>query len=241
MKNLFPIVILAGGLATRLRPLTHTIPKALLEINGEPFIAHQLRLLHKNGIRTVIICIGYLGEKIIEFVGDGHRFGIHISYSFDGPHLLGTAGAIKQALRLVGDYFFVLYGDSYLPCDYLSVQKAFISSHKKALMTVFRNDGQWDKSNVEFNDGCIIAYDKNQQSEQMHYIDYGLGVFNKEVFTHLSAHNPLDLAQIYQGLLKQQDLAAFEIKERFYEVGSFFGIEQLKYYLLQQRASLYAT
>lgn len=230
--NLFPVVILAGGLATRLRPLTQTIPKSLVEVHGEPFIAHQLRLLQKNGIRQVVVCIGYLGEQIVDFVGNGTQFGLDVSYSFDGPTLLGTAGAIKQALTLLDNDFFVLYGDSYLSCDYTSVQSAFINSQKYALMTVFRNVGQWDKSNVEFSRGEILMYDKKNQTEQMHYIDYGLGVFKKKTFEIVLDKNPYDLAELYQELLTQKQLGAFEIKHRFYEVGSFSGIKEFEEFLL---------
>src|SRR6185437_11438665 len=121
--KLFPVVILAGGLATRLRPITETIPKSLVDIHGEPFIAHQLRLLKHHGITEVLLCIGYLGEQIVDKIGNGDRFGVQVSYAFDGPKLLGTAGAIKQALRQLPEYFFVLYGDSYLPCNYAAIQK----------------------------------------------------------------------------------------------------------------------
>src|SRR5712691_5353435 len=129
---MFPVVILAGGLATRLRPLTETIPKALIDVNGEPFIAHQLRLLRTNGIERVVVCAGYLGEMIQEYVGIGVRFGLHVAFVFDGPKLLGTAGAIKRALPLLGPEFFVLYGDSYLPCDYHAVQSSFMRANKLA-------------------------------------------------------------------------------------------------------------
>jgi len=233
-QNLLPVVILAGGLATRLRPLTQTIPKALIEVNGEPFIAHQLRLLHKNGIRHIVICLGYLGEQIIDYVGDGSHLGLNISYSHDGPILLGTAGAIKNAFPLLDEHFFVLYGDSYLPCHYAAAQNAFLQSHKTALMTVFYNQGQWDTSNVEFNHGKIYAYDKQNRNKRMQYIDYGLGVFNKKAFTHLPTDKPSDLACLYQELLTQNQLAAFEVKERFYEVGSFSGIEELGCFLAEQ-------
>src|SRR5690348_11378619 len=136
---MLPVAILAGGLATRLRPLTETIPKALVEVRGEPFIAHQLRLLETNGVRRVVLCVSYLAEMVRDFVGDGGRFGIEVEYSLDGPVLRGTAGAIRQALPLLGDAFFVLYGDSYLPCDYAGIAAAFEQSGKPALMTVFRN------------------------------------------------------------------------------------------------------
>lgn len=228
---MLPVVILAGGLATRLRPLTEKIPKSLVEVNGEPFIAHQLRLLREQGIHKVVICLGYLGEMVVDAIGDGSQFGLQVTYSFDGPTLLGTAGALKQALPLLNDNFFVLYGDSYLPCDYAAVQKTFMTHDKMGLMTVFRNEGQWDKSNVAFANGEISIYDKKQITPDMHYIDYGLGIFNKQAFAQLPENTAYDLALLYQELLQHQQLAAHEIRQRFYEVGSFTGITELEDYL----------
>lgn len=228
--ELFQVVILAGGLATRLHPLTISIPKALITIGSEPFIFHQLRLLKKQGIRNVLLCVGHLGEQIRGCVGDGNQFGLNVLYSFDGPSLLGTAGAIQRALPQLRDTFFVLYGDSYLPCDYFSVQKHFKIYRKPALMTVFRNHGQWEKSNLEFYDGAIVAYDKKNPTDRMQYIDYGLAVFNKTVFenSHAEYNN---LENVYQALLDANALAAFEVMERFYEIGSFSGIEELNTHL----------
>lgn len=233
-ENLFPVAILAGGLATRLRPITETIPKALVEIHGEPFIAHQLRLLAERGLERVVICAGYLGEKIQEAVSDGSRLGLRVDFSFDGPRLLGTAGAVKKALPFLGDIFFVLYGDSYLPCDYRKIQEVFQKSGCLALMTVFRNYGRWDKSNVEFKDGKIHVYDKQRQTPGMHHIDYGLGVFHREAFAPLSDDQPHDLASLYQELLGQGKLAGYEMKERFYEIGSFAGIEEIRRFLAEK-------
>jgi NDP-sugar pyrophosphorylase family protein len=224
---MLPVAILAGGLATRLRPITERIPKALVEINGEPFISHQLRLLHSRGIRRVVLCLGYLGEMVRQFVGDGRAFGLEVEYSFDGPVLRGTAGAIHQALPLLGRAFFVLYGDSYLPCDYAGVEEAFVQSGKTALMTVFRNDGQWDSSNVEFAAGRIVAYDKRNPTPRMRHIDYGLGVFERRAFEGLAPGSVYDLATTYQDLLAADELAACEAEERFYEIGSAAGIEEL--------------
>jgi N-acetyl-alpha-D-muramate 1-phosphate uridylyltransferase len=234
MMPAFPVVILAGGLATRLRPVTEKIPKSLVEINGEPFIAHQLRLIRGQGIEHVVICAGYLGDRIQEYVGDGDAFGIRTEFSYDFPTLLGTGGAIKKALPLLGDAFFTLYGDSYLPCDFAEVQRAFEPCGRQALMTVYRNDGQWDRSNVEFDQGRIIRYDKNQQSPGMRWIDYGLGVFRRTAFDHVPAGKPCDLALVYQHLLAQGQLAGFEVRERFYEIGSFDGIEEIGRFLSQQ-------
>jgi N-acetyl-alpha-D-muramate 1-phosphate uridylyltransferase len=230
-KKLFPVVILAGGLATRLRPITETIPKSLVNINGEPFIAHQLRLLQRQGIKDILMCIGYLGEQIVTEIGDGSSFGLHVSYQFDGPALLGTAGAIKKALSQLPDHFFVLYGDSYLPCDYAAVQKTFVNSRKQALMTVFKNQGQWDNSNVEFKYGQVMEYDKTNRTDRMQHIDYGLGVFSKQAFAPIPDNMEFDLALLYQTLVVQQELAAHEVKERFYEAGSFTGIKELEHFL----------
>lgn len=220
-------MILAGGLATRLRPVTATIPKSLVEVAGEPFLAHQLRLLASRGIDRAILCAGYLWEQIRDYAGDGARFGVRLEYSIDGPVLLGTAGAITNALPLLPERFFVIYGDSYLPCDYAGAQRFFDASGKSSLMTVFHNEGQWDTSNVEFDGERIIAYDKKHRTERMRYIDYGLGLFRRDVFAALPPGEPRDLATIYQERLAAGDLAALEVPERFYETGSFAGIEEL--------------
>jgi N-acetyl-alpha-D-muramate 1-phosphate uridylyltransferase len=228
MLGMWPMVILAGGLATRLRPLTETIPKALVDVNGAPFVAHLLALLHARGIRRVVICAGYRGEMIREYVEDGSRFGLRVDVVLDGPRLLGTAGAIRNAAPLLGDVFFVQYGDSYLPCDYRAVGEAFVRSGKLALMTVFRNDSQWDDSNVEFSEGALVRYEKGAGDPRMRHIDYGLGVFRREAFGRLVPGQPHDLAQLYRQLLADGQLAAYEVGERFYEAGSFRGLEELR-------------
>lgn len=228
---MLPVAILAGGLATRLRPLTEKVPKALLPVNQEPFIAHQLRLLAASGVQRVVLCVGYLGGLIQELVGDGARFGLAVEYSFDGPVLLGTAGAVKMALPRLGGEFFVLYGDSYLPCDYRAVAASFQASGKKALMTVFRNEGQWDSSNVEFAAGRILTYDKRNPTERMRHIDYGLGVFRDSAFAGVAGNEPHDLAALYQQLLRRGELAGLEIRERFYEIGSAAGLRELSDFL----------
>ena len=223
-----PVVVLAGGLATRLRPVTATVPKALVTVAGEPFAFHQLRVLKRSGIERVVYCVGHLGEQIVETVGDGSRFGLSVDYVFDGPVPLGTGGAIRGALPKVGDRFFVLYGDSYLDIDYKAVGNAFVASGKPALMTVFRNEGQWGSSNVEFDGVAIAAYSKTQLRPTMLHIDYGLGAFRAEVFAKVPTEVATDLADLYEDLANQGALAAFEADVRFYEVGSFAGIEALE-------------
>jgi NDP-sugar pyrophosphorylase family protein len=227
----FPVAILAGGLARRLQPLTEAIPKALVDVNGEPFIAHQLRLLRTRGVERVVVCAGHLGEMIRDAVGDGGRFGLQVEFAFDGPRLLGTGGAIKRALPRLGEAFFVLYGDTYLSCDYRAVQLAFERSGKPALMTVFRNDNRWDKSNVEFMNGRILAYDKRHQTPRMHHIDYGLGVFSKGAFDGVPRDQPYDLAVLYHSLLAGGQLAAYEVDQRFYEIGTVEGLAETRRHL----------
>lgn len=231
-NQMLPVAILAGGLATRLGSLTQKIPKSLIPIAGEPFIAHQLRLLRRNGIQHVILCVGHMGEMIEQAIGNGSAFGMNVEYSYDGPTLLGTAGAIRTALPKLGEKFFVMYGDSYLTCDYAAIEQEFSRSNKLGLMTVFLNNCQWDTSNVEFADGRILAYIKKDRTPRMRYIDYGLGVFRAEAFARSHA---TDLADLYNDLLNADELAAFEVHERFYEIGSPAGLKELGSFLAQQK------
>ena len=230
-----PVAILAGGLATRLRPLTEKIPKSLVPVAGKPFLAHQLELLHARGIRHVVLCIGYLGEMIQHDFGDGHAFGVRLDYSFDGPKLLGTGGAIKRALPLLGDDFFVLYGDSYLPVEYHPIAEFFRHSGKLGCMTVYRNEGRYDTSNVVFRDGEIAVYDKKNCSPEIRHIDYGLSLFKAPVFEAYSANQPFDLAEVMGKLVRDKQLAGYEVRERFYEMGSPAGLAELES-LLQSKS-----
>jgi N-acetyl-alpha-D-muramate 1-phosphate uridylyltransferase len=229
-----PVAILAGGLATRLRPITEKIPKSLVPVAGKPFLAHQLKLLHARGIRRAVLCIGYLGEMIQRDFG-GEAFGVKLDYSFDGEKLLGTGGAIKRALPLLGEEFFVLYGDSYLPIEYAPIAEFFQRSGRLGLMTVYRNEGKYDTSNVVFRDGEIIVYDKKNRSPEMRHIDYGLSLFKSSVFDSYSADQTFDLAGVMGKLVREKQLAGYEVPERFYEMGSPAGLAELET-LLQSKA-----
>ena len=222
-----PIAILAGGLATRLRPITEKTPKLLVEVAGEPFFSHQLRLLKKNNLTHIVLCVGYLGDMIVERYGDGAKWGVKIEYAFDGPKLLGTGGALIAALPKLGDAFYVLYGDSYLPIDYRAVSDFFLRSGKLGLMTVYENRGRYDASNVEFAGGEIKRYDKKNQTPAMHHIDYGLGVFRAAAFDGFTRDDAVDLATVQQALVARRQLAGYELQERFYEIGSPGGLNEL--------------
>ena len=229
------VAILAGGLATRLRPLTDRVPKALLEIAGRPFIFHQLELLRNEGVDRVVLCVGHLGEQIRAVVGDGRTHGIAIDYSFDGSELLGTGGALRRALPILGAAFFVLNGDSYLRCPLARIQSAYEASRRPALMTVLRNDNHWERSNVLYRNGEIIEYDKHSQRADMAHIDFGLSVISSAVFAPYAAAKVLDLADICRDLSRSGRLAAFEVSERFYEIGSLQGIADTEEFLSRKR------
>lgn len=230
---MLPVAILAGGLATRLRPITKTIPKALVEVAGQPFITRQLNFLREQGVRKVVLCIGYLGEMIQTLVGDGSQYGLDVLYSPDGPELLGTGGAIKQALPLLGPDFFVLYGDSFLPVEFAPVEKAYFESDKPALMTVLKNGDRWDKSNVIFSEGLLIEYNKINPKPTMAFIDYGLGLISSGVLETYRTGEIFDLAQVYHALSIKGQLAGYEVHERFYEIGSHNGLRECEEYFLR--------
>jgi NDP-sugar pyrophosphorylase family protein len=223
-----PVAILAGGLATRLRPLTAKVPKVLLPVAGKPFLAHQLELLRDRGVRRVVLCLGYLGEMVVKEFGDGSGYGLHLDYSFDGPVLLGTGGALKLALPMLGETFFVLYGDSYLTTAFRPIADFFARSGKGGLMTVYRNEGLYDTSNVVFADGEIKVYDKKARLPEMRHIDYGLSLFRAEAFAEWPPGQMFDLADVMQRLVARKQLAGYEVPERFYEIGSPAGLAELE-------------
>jgi len=232
-----PVAILAGGLASRLGSLTQVTPKALLDVAGRPFIEHQIGLLQQAGLTDIVLLVGHLGNRIVDVVGDGSRLDVSVRYVFDGPVARGTGGAIAQALPALGDDFFVLYGDSYLECDYRSIEAAFRASGCTALMTVCCNDNQWDRSNVLLEDGRITAYDKVSGVPGMRHVEYGLGAFRASAF-HARHDLTFDLASVYQDCLAAGQLAVFEVASRFYEIGSPSGLEATRHHIARIEGSV---
>jgi len=220
------VAILSGGLATRLGPLTEKIPKALLELAGKPFIDRQLALLKNRGVRHVVLCLGHMGQQVEQAVCNGERWGLKVDYSYDGPELLGTAGALQEARSYLGDLFWVIYGDSYLDFDYRKVSEHFelAGTGKLGLMTVFANQNRWDKSNVVFNNGEVLRYDKREQTSEMHHIDYGAAILRASALD-LIPKSPYDLACLYSELVDAGLMLGYEMTERFYEIGSHTGID----------------
>jgi len=228
---MLPCVILAGGLATRLYPVTRTIPKALIEIAGRPFIDHQLALLKEKGITRVVLCLGNLGEMIESHIGDGSQYGLEVRYSYDGEMLLGTGGAIKKASALLPESFLILYGDSYLDVDIEPIVKRFSTSGLPILMTVYRNRNAFDTSNIMVKDGVVARYDKKVRDPAMEFIDYGLMALSKSVFEAYPSGEPFDLSLVLSRMAAAGKVAAFVVEHRFYEIGSHQGIRETEEYI----------
>lgn len=228
MNPLFPVVILCGGLGTRVASVAGQLPKVLIPINGVPFLAHQLNLLASAEFTKVILCIGYRGQSIIDFVQDGSAFQLDVQYVSDENQLLGTGGAVQAAFSVLPDDFFVIYGDSYLCCPYSEIQNKYLQSHLLGLMTIFKNDNNWDKSNVAYNGKSIIAYSKKHTTAGMNYIDYGLNIFSKKAFIPFNNLVSFDLSNVQEYLARENKLASYEATERFYEIGSIAGIADLE-------------
>jgi NDP-sugar pyrophosphorylase family protein len=235
-------VILAGGRATRMRPLTDAIPKALIPIAGRPFLDHQLAWLAGHGVTEVVLCIGYRGDAIRAHLegGEGARHGLRVRYVDEGEALRGTAGALRLALDegALEESFLVTYGDSFLPIDFSAVFRAFAAAGTPALMTVFRNDGRWDASNVIFDGRMVTLYDKlrrGRAAADFDFIDYGLSALARRVIAdEVPAGGVVDLAALFNALSVRGELAGFEVAERFYEIGSPAGLEDFERWLRRQ-------
>jgi NDP-sugar pyrophosphorylase family protein len=226
-------VILAGGRGTRMRPLTDEIPKALVPVRGRPFAHRQLALLARQGVTDVVYSIGYRGDLIRAAVGDGAAFGLRVAYVDEGEALRGTGGALRLCLDAgaLADSFLVLYGDSYLPIALPPVVDAFAAAGRPALMTVLRNQGRWDRSNVIYEAGEVRLYNKRLADSRMQFIDYGLTVLTRPVAARLPAGAVCDLADLYRDLSLAGELAGHEVSTRFYEIGSPEGLRDLEEHL----------
>ena len=238
-------VILAGGIATRMRPLTETIPKALIPVAGRPFIDYQLTQLKQSGVTDVVLSIGYKGRMIQQLVKNGAKWGLKVEYADEGENLLGTGGALRLCFDkgLLDESFLVTYGDSFLPIDYSRVWFAFEAQKLPALMVVYRNSGRWDQSNVWFAEGKIHLYDKlgefPGQRDKLQYIDYGLSAFRSKIISEtIQAGSNYDLADLFSALSRNNKLAGFEVNERFYEIGSPTGLNDLTDFLALRTPNL---
>ncbi len=221
------VVILAGGLATRLRPLTSCRPKSMIRVLGKPFLEYQLEMLKQNGIKDIVLCLGYLGKHIESYFGDGKEFGMNIDYSYE-EEPLGTAGALRKAEAMLEDPFFTIYGDSYLFLDFAAIVSFFKSQNKLALMTVYKNYNRYDKSNTVIEGSLVKKFSNKEKTEDMFYIEYGANIFRKKALKLIPEKEPSSLDELFTKLIEKEELLAFEVKERFYEIGSPQGLKEFE-------------
>ena len=219
------IVILAGGLATRLRPLSLGMPKSMIQVLGKPFLAYQLDILRAAGINDVVLCVGHLGEQIAAHFKDGRDFGVQISYSWEKGDLLGTGGALKNAANLLQPQFFIMYGDSYLRFDYQKMYAAFKTCEYPTMMAVYKNQNKFERSNSVVKDGLVVVFDKKWLHAGMDFIDYGISMLSREVLNLIPDGQVFDLSDLFRQLASGRNLLAYEVEERFYEIGSFQGLK----------------
>ena len=220
--------ILAGGLGTRLRPLTEKVPKAMVPVDGRPFLEYEVALLKEHGVDDLVLCLGYLGEQVEEHFGGGSKFGVKIRYSYDGEELLGPIGGLKRAEPFLGEEFFVTYGDAYLRMDYAGMMTALRLSGRLAAMAVYRNEGRFGRSDVVAKDGMVAAYDKKKALPGMNWVNFGVSAMKKEALAGVEEGRFCDEEAFYGSLLNRRELMAYETSERFYEIGSPEGLAEFR-------------
>jgi NDP-sugar pyrophosphorylase family protein len=221
------VAILAGGKGTRVRSILGDTPKCLAPVAGRPFIEHQFDLLRSNGLRRVVLCLAHGSDRVKAHVSAGAGFGLEVAFSEDGQVPLGTGGALRNALELLTDPFFLLYGDSFLQIGFKSVGEFFLARRLTALMTVLANEDRWDKSNVWYEDGRVVRYSKRERDPRMRHIDYGLSVLSHEAFDASPPNGTFDLALLFERLALSGRLGGYEVTERFFEIGSPEGYKEL--------------
>jgi MurNAc alpha-1-phosphate uridylyltransferase len=231
-------VVLAGGLATRMRPRTLTMPKSMLEVRGRPFVDWQLEKLARHGYDDVVMCVAFLAEQIEAHVKDGARFGLRVRYSHEGEKLLGTAGALRAALDVLAPTFLVTYGDSYLPFDYAEPLRVLdANADCEGVMSIYANHGAWDESNTQPDERgeWVVRYEKRRPDLKFSHIDYGALALRRGVVAALPAGEPSDLAKIQADLASRKLLRAVVARDRFFEIGSPEGLATLDSWLAESR------
>jgi len=224
------MVIFCGGLATRLGDHAKDIPKSMIQIEGKPFLEYQIEMLKKQSIKDIVLCAGHLSEKIIEYFGNGEKYGVNIQYSHDGDKPLGPIGALKKAESLLENIFFTMYGDSYVFIDFKRVYSYFSQYDKKALMVVYQNNDRYDISNIVVNNGRVTRYNQ-EKTPDMKYIDYGVQIFRKKILKNIQKNTFFSTKDFFPKLIKENELLAFEANKRFYHIGNLKALEEFKKYV----------
>ncbi len=228
------VVVLMGGLGTRLKEYTKNCPKSMVEVEGKPFFDYQLNLMVKQGFKKFLFLVGFGGEQIEDYYGDGAELKISITYCYDGERLLGTGGAIRRAYHLLEEEFMVIYGDSFMDIDYEETIYRFAlgkEEGKESLMTVLRNKNLFDKSNVLIKEGTLLLYDKHNPIPEMEYIDYGICLYLKKLWRDYEDGEAFDISKIQKEQSILGKMAVHIVTKRFYEIGSQKSLEEFSEYV----------
>jgi NDP-sugar pyrophosphorylase family protein len=228
------IVIICGGLATRLGNLSKNIPKSMLDIQGKPFLEYQIEYLKKHSIKDIILCVGYLSETIEKYFGNGKKFGVNIKYSYDGEKLLGPMGAVKNAESKLDDIFFIMYGDSYISVDFQKVHSYFLKHNKLGLMVVYKNCNKYDNSNLSVRDNLVIGHKVSGITEDINYIDYGTSLLRKKSLALIPEDSFCSTEQFFIKLINKKELLAYEANKRFYHIGTPESLEEFRDFIKNQ-------
>ena len=228
------MIILCGGLATRLGKITKNIPKSMVKIKNKPFLEYQIEILKKRSIKDIVLCVGHLSDQIEQYFGNGENFGVNIKYSYDGDKQLGPIGALKNAEDLLKEDFFIMYGDSYIDVDFQQISSFFKKHDKLGLMVVYKNFNKYDKSNLIIKDNIIIAYGEKERTEDMVYIDYGTSILSKKSMKLIPKNTFYSTGQLFTDLISKGELIAFEVKNRFYHIGNPDALEEFNNYIESQ-------
>jgi len=225
------MVIICGGLATRLGNLSKNIPKSMIDIEGKPFLLYQIENLKKNNIKDILLCVGHLSEKIIDYFGDGKKFGVNITYSYDKDKALGPIGAVKNAEKLLDDEFFIMYGDSYLSVDFQDAYNYFKKNNKPSMMVVYKNNDKFDKSNLIIKDNLVVGYGDKERTKDMKYIDYGTSLLTKNCLKFVPNNEFFSTGKFFSKLIKERNLRAYEVFKRFYHIGNPESLEEFRNFI----------
>jgi len=235
MVQIKQAVILAGGLGTRLKPITDKIPKPMILMNGKPFLEYLLEMLKDNGIQEVVLLLGYFSEKVQEYFGDGSKFGLRIKYSI-GDVSFETGKRIKLAEELIEDNFLLMYCDNYWPLNLNKLIEYHNNHNVQATITVYTNKDNFSKNNMKVDEqGYVVLYDKSRQEKNLLGVEIGFYILCKNIFTMMTETNFSFEKEIIPKLIEQKQLAGYLTDHRYYSVGSLERLPVTEDFLKQKK------
>jgi NDP-sugar pyrophosphorylase family protein len=205
----------------------------MLPLHGRPFIDYKLDDLRAGGTDRVVLLTGHGGEPLEDHVGDGSRYGLAVEVVRDPPALLGTGGAIRHALPILGPAFLVTYGDTLLDVPLAGLAAELERADVLMAMSVLENNDRWETSNVDVHDGWVVAYDKPSSPGRHRYLDYGMLAMRAAAFDAVDVGPPFDLADVLRPLIRLGRVRALTVTRRFYDIGNESAIAVTEQFLAE--------